>query len=85
MPGFKLNRVVIQFAAFKAHIGVYPPVRGDAALMTAVAPYAGPKGNLRFPLDRRIPYALIGKIARVRAQQSRDKPGTSRTINTRYL
>jgi hypothetical protein len=45
---------------------VYPPVRGDAALEKAVAPYAGPKGNLQFPLDRRIPYALIARIVKSR-------------------
>ena len=73
MPTFMLHGVVIHFAAFKEHIGVYPPVHGDTALMAAIAPYSGPKGNLRFPLDQRIPHALIGRIARVRAQQNVDK------------
>jgi uncharacterized protein YdhG (YjbR/CyaY superfamily) len=70
MPTFKLNGVLIHFAAFKNHIGVYPPVRGDAALEEAVAPYAGEKGNLRFPLDRPIPYDLIEGIAKLRVQQN---------------
>ena len=70
MPAFKQNGVVLYFAAFKEHIGVFPPVRGSAALMKRLAPYAGPKGNLRFPLDRRIPYALIGEVARVQAHQN---------------
>jgi hypothetical protein len=38
---------VVYFAAFKNHIGVYPPVSGDARLEKALEPYAGPKGNLK--------------------------------------
>lgn len=71
IPAFRCKRIVVYFAAFKAHIGLYPPVRGNAALEGAVAPYAGEKGNLRFPLDRRIPYGLIGRIAKFRAREAR--------------
>jgi uncharacterized protein YdhG (YjbR/CyaY superfamily) len=69
MPAFKQRRIVIYFAAFKNHIGVYPPVRGDAALLKAVAPYAGEKGNLRFPLGGRIPYGLIRRIVQARSRE----------------
>ena len=44
-------------------------MRGDAKLEAAVAPYAGEKGNLRFPLDERIPYGLIGRIVKFRVRQ----------------
>jgi uncharacterized protein YdhG (YjbR/CyaY superfamily) len=71
MPAFKQRRIVVYFAAFKHHIGLYPPVKGDAALEKAVAQYAGEKGNLRFPIDQKIPYALIARIVKVRATQSR--------------
>lgn len=66
MPTFKLNGVLVHFAAFKKHIGLFPPPRGDDSLMKAVKPYAGPKGNLQFPLDQRIPYALIRRIVKAR-------------------
>jgi len=66
MPAFRQERILFYFAAFRRHVGVYPPVKGDAALEKAVAPYAGPKGNLQFPLDRRIPYALIARIVKSR-------------------
>ncbi len=56
IPTVRLNGVLLYFAAFKKHIGFYPPVKGDAKLTKAVAPYAGEKGNLRFPLDQPIPY-----------------------------
>ena len=37
MPAFKLDHVFIYFAAFKNHIGIFPPVRGDDKLMAAIA------------------------------------------------
>ncbi len=67
IPAFMLDGIVIYFAAFKKHIGVFPPVR-DPQLKKEVARYAGPKGNLQFPLSERIPYALIGRIAKARAR-----------------
>jgi uncharacterized protein YdhG (YjbR/CyaY superfamily) len=70
IPTFKLNGVLVHFAAFKNHIGLYPPIRGDAAIEEAVAPYAGEKGNLRFPLDQPIPYDLIERIAKLRVKQN---------------
>ena len=70
IPAFKLNGVLVYFAAFKEHIGFYPPVRGDAALEKAVSAYAGDKGNLKFPLDRSIPYGLIKRIVKLRVKQS---------------
>ena len=61
------------FAAFKRHIGLFPPVAGDARLARAIAPYAGEKGNLRFPLDQPIPYRLIERIVKLRVRQDRAK------------
>jgi uncharacterized protein YdhG (YjbR/CyaY superfamily) len=70
MPAFRQHGILVYFAAFKSHIGLFPPVSGDARLEKAVERYAGPKGNLKFPLDRPIPYALIGRIVRVRLKQN---------------
>jgi uncharacterized protein YdhG (YjbR/CyaY superfamily) len=70
MPAFKQDGMLVYFAAFKNHIGLYPPIRGDAKLAKAIAPYAGEKGNLRFPLDEPIPYDLIEKIAKLRVKQN---------------
>lgn len=73
LPTFMLDGVLVHFGAFKNHIGFYPPVRGAPALEKQLAPYAGPKGNLQFPLDRPIPYALIGKIVKLRVRQNRER------------
>ena len=73
MPAFMQDGILIYFAAFKKHIGVYPPVRGNAALEKSVAPYAGEKGNLRFELDEPIPLDLIERIVRFRVEQNQAK------------
>jgi len=73
MPAFTLGGVLVYFAAFKKHIGFYPPVKADAKLEKAISPYLGEKGNLRFPLDRPIPYGLIERIVKLRAKQMLSK------------
>jgi uncharacterized protein YdhG (YjbR/CyaY superfamily) len=78
MPTFKQDGVLVHFAAFKNHIGLYPPIRGDAGLEKAISPYAGEKGNLRFPLDRPIPYDLIGRIVKLRVKQNLAKAASKR-------
>lgn len=69
MPAFKLGRTFIYFAAFKKHIGIYPPVKGDKVLMDELLPYAGEKGNLKFPLDQPLPYELMGRVVVALAKQ----------------
>jgi uncharacterized protein YdhG (YjbR/CyaY superfamily) len=69
MPAFKIDRTFIYFAAFKHHIGIYPPVRGDARLSKALLPYRGEKGNLKFPLSAPMPYDLISRVAERLARQ----------------
>jgi uncharacterized protein YdhG (YjbR/CyaY superfamily) len=78
IPAFTLHGMLIYFAAFKNHIGLYPPVRGNAKLRAATASYAGPKGNLKFSLDRPIPYALIARIVKFRVKQNLEKASSKR-------
>lgn len=63
MPAFKLGKTFFYFAAFKKHIGVYPPMTADEALVAELAPYRNEKGNLAFPLNEPMPYELIGRVA----------------------
>jgi len=72
IPAFELDGQLVYFAAFKRHIGFYPPVR-DPKLKKEAAVYAGEKGNLRFPFDEPIPYALITKIVKARIKENRER------------
>lgn len=68
MPAYFLGEVLVYFAAFKKHIGFYPPVR-ERSLRLLAASYAGPRGNLQFPLSAPIPHALITKIVEARVKE----------------
>jgi uncharacterized protein YdhG (YjbR/CyaY superfamily) len=73
IPAYRQNGMLVYFAGFKHHIGLYPPVRANAALENAAAKYAGPKGNLQFPYDEPLPLALITRIVRHNVKQDLTK------------
>ena len=79
IPAFMQDGVLVYFAAFRHHVGFYPPVKGDAKLEKAVARYANDKGNLRFPLDEPMPLALIARIVRHQVKQDRARARTKAT------
>jgi uncharacterized protein YdhG (YjbR/CyaY superfamily) len=69
LPAYRRGKVFFYFAAFKQHIGIYPPVSEDPALVAELQPWRGPKGNLSFPLGRPLPLGLIGRVAAALAAQ----------------
>jgi uncharacterized protein YdhG (YjbR/CyaY superfamily) len=79
MPALMQGVALLFFAAFKKHIGVYPPVRGDAALMQALVRYRSERGNLKFPLAEDMPYDLIRRVVRQRVKETASKALGRRT------
>jgi uncharacterized protein YdhG (YjbR/CyaY superfamily) len=73
IPSFKTTKVFMHVAAFKEHIGVYPPVRADKRLLQALKPYSNEKGNLRFDHDQPLPMALLTRIAKALALQAKTR------------
>jgi uncharacterized protein YdhG (YjbR/CyaY superfamily) len=73
MPTFTLNGNLVYFAAFKKHIGFYPPPIGLLKSRNELATYQGPKGSLIFPLDKPIPYDLISIIVTFRVKENFEK------------
>lgn len=69
MPAFRQQQVFFYFAAFKKHVGIYPPLAENAALISETAPFRGPKGSLSFPYDREFPLELVGRVAKALAAQ----------------
>ena len=63
MPAYRVGKTFFYFAAFKNHIGIYPPVREDARLIRELAKFRNAKGNLAFKFSEPIPYELLGKVA----------------------
>jgi uncharacterized protein YdhG (YjbR/CyaY superfamily) len=78
IPAFRQHGILLYFAAWEKHIGMYPPISGNKTLEKAIARYAGPKGNLQFPLGEPIPYDLIERIVKLRAKQDKGKAAARR-------
>jgi uncharacterized protein YdhG (YjbR/CyaY superfamily) len=78
MPAFRQHGILVYFAAWEKHIGMYPPISGNKTLEKALARYAGPKGNLQFPLDEPMPFDLIGLIVKLRVKQNAEKAAAKR-------
>ncbi len=74
MPTFTLKGNLVHFAAFKKHIGFYPVPSGIEAFKEDLSAYEGGKGSIQFPLDRPIPYDLIGRIVRFLVEENLKKP-----------
>jgi uncharacterized protein YdhG (YjbR/CyaY superfamily) len=72
MPTFTLKGLLVSFGAFRKHIGFYPPIR-DEKLRIETSIYAGEKGNLRFPLDRPVPYPLISRLVKARVRENLER------------
>ena len=81
IPTFKIDgHAVLYCAAFTEHYSVYPATSAlVTALGDALAPYEyNGKGTIRFPLDGRVPTALITRIARLRAAEDAARPSRRR-------
>jgi uncharacterized protein YdhG (YjbR/CyaY superfamily) len=73
MPAFRLNGILVYFAAFKNHIGFFPTASGVRVFAKELAPYDVSKGTIRFPIDKPIPDKLVAKIVKFRVQENRNK------------
>jgi uncharacterized protein YdhG (YjbR/CyaY superfamily) len=70
MPAFKLNGILVYFAAFKNHIGFYPTSSGIEAFKEKLSPYETSKGTVRFPINEPIPFDLIKEMVRFRVKEN---------------
>jgi uncharacterized protein YdhG (YjbR/CyaY superfamily) len=74
MPTYKINaKRLVYFSAWKNHIGFYSIPEGNAAFRKELSPFEGPKGSLRFRLDKPIPYDLVKKIVVFRTKEIQQK------------
>jgi uncharacterized protein YdhG (YjbR/CyaY superfamily) len=70
MPAFKQNKVLVYYAAHANHIGFYPTASPLVEFKQQLANYKTSKGAVQFPLDKKLPTALIKKIVKFRVAQT---------------
>lgn len=63
MPTYWKKRNLIQFAAFKNHIGLYPGSAAVEVFAERLQGYKTSKGTIQFPYDKPLPLDLICEIA----------------------
>ena len=74
MPAFRYKgRVIIYFAGYKNHIGVYATPSGHAAFQKELSTYKQGRGSVQFPLDQPMPLDLIKRMVQFRVKQQ-DEP-----------
>jgi len=73
MPAFKLNGMLVWFAAHTKHIGFYPRISGIAAFKKELSIYKVAKGSVQFPLDKPLPLGLITKIVKFRVKENLER------------
>ncbi|NLR68929.1 DUF1801 domain-containing protein [Chitinophaga varians] len=66
IPAFKLNKVLVWFAAYKSHVGFYPGGTAINVFQDDLTGYKTSKGAIQFPLDEPLPVSLINKIIKYR-------------------
>ena len=71
MPAFRLKKVLVWFAAFSNHCSLFPTAAVIDAFKDELKGYEISKGTVHFPLDKRLPVALIKKLVKARLAQSK--------------
>jgi len=68
---FELNgKNLIHFAAWKNHISIYPIPPGTEAFNQEISQYVDGKGTLKFPLNKPMPFKLIGKVVKLHVAEN---------------
>jgi uncharacterized protein YdhG (YjbR/CyaY superfamily) len=70
IPAFRLEGILVWFAAFKNHIGFYPRTDAIKVFKKELSAYKGAKGSVQFPFDQPLPLALVNRIVKFRVKQN---------------
>jgi len=74
MPTFTLKgKILVQFAAHKAHIGYYPMPETIEAFEAKLTSYKTSKGGIQFPYKDPLPAELIAETVKFRTADLADK------------
>jgi len=69
IPALRMKKVIVWYAAFSDHTSLFPTAAIVVAFQGELKGYTTSKGTVQFPLDKRLPTALIKKIVKARVEQ----------------
>jgi uncharacterized protein YdhG (YjbR/CyaY superfamily) len=73
MPAFKFHGMLVWFAGYKNHYGLYPMPKTIQVFKDKLTAYELSKGTIRFPLDKPVPVKLITEIVKYRVKENLEK------------
>jgi len=73
MPAFKLNGVLVYYAAYEKHIGFYPTSSPIRVFKKELEGYKTSKGAIQFPIEKAIPKTLVRNIVKYRVKEDQEK------------
>ena len=73
MPGYKYYGMLIYFAGYTQHIGLYPGTKAIVHFKDRLTKYKTSKGTVQFPLDSTLPVGLVRDIVKWRVKENEMK------------
>jgi len=73
MPAFRLQGMLVWYAAFREHIGFFPRPSAISKFKEELSGYKVSKGTIRFPIDKPLPLGLISRIVKFRVKENLEK------------
>jgi len=70
IPAFRLDGMLVWYAGYKEHIGLYPRVNVIEVFKKELTDYKLSKGTIQFPLDQPLPVDLITRIVKYRIKEN---------------
>lgn|SRR5690348_4572019 len=72
IPAYRLQGMLVFFAAYKNHIGFYPTSSGIVNFKKELSKYKTSRGAVQFPIDEPMPLNLVRKIVKFRVKENID-------------
>ena len=70
MPAFKLDGILVWYAGYNEHIGLYPKPNVIEVFKKELTNYKLSKGTIQLPLDKPLPADLITRIVKYRIMEN---------------
>jgi uncharacterized protein YdhG (YjbR/CyaY superfamily) len=78
IPAFKLDRVLVWYAAFSTHCSLFPTAAVINEFKNELKGYSTSRGTVHFQNDKPLPIPLIKKMVKTRVAQSAGNKSPSR-------
>ncbi|HVZ97028.1 MAG TPA: DUF1801 domain-containing protein [Chitinophagaceae bacterium] len=83
IPAYKLEGMLVFFAAYKNHIGFYPTASGITSFKKELSKYKTSRGAVQFPIGEPLPLDLITRMVKARVKENTGRTKMKARMNKR--